>query len=78
MTYEQYERRARAIETWAEAQHAAGTPERDVERAVERLYDALDAEYMPGAYVPDLYQTRADVDCDPLDDFNYVGSRHHY
>ena len=29
-------------------------------------------------FAPDLHQTRADVDCDPLDDFNYVGSRHHY
>jgi hypothetical protein len=24
---------------------------------------------------PDAFQTRADVDCD---DFNWVGSRHHY
>ncbi len=30
-----------------------------------------------GPYVPDLHQTRADVDCD-VDDFNWFGSRHHY
>jgi hypothetical protein len=46
-----------------------------IERRVEAMYDALDAEYMPGRYVPDLAQTRADVD---IDDFNWVGSRHHY
>jgi hypothetical protein len=64
MTYEEYERRSQAIETWAKAQYAAGKLERDVERAVERMYDKLDAEYCPGAYVPDLHQTRADVDSD--------------
>jgi hypothetical protein len=64
MTLEQYEKRARAIDTWAEAQYAAGKLERDVERAVEAMYDKLDAEYCPGRYVPDLYQTRADVDAD--------------
>ena len=66
MTHEQYETRARAIDTWAQAQYAAGTmTESAIERAVERMFDKLDAEYMPGAYVPDLYQTRADVDCEP-------------
>ncbi len=64
MTFEQYQHRAQAIETWAEKQYAAGKPERDIERAVERMYDALDAEYMPGRHVPDLYQSRADVDAD--------------
>jgi hypothetical protein len=64
MTLEQYEQRARAIDVWAREQYAAGKLERDVERAVERMFDALDAEYCPGAYVPDLYQTRADVDAD--------------
>jgi hypothetical protein len=73
MTYDEYERRSQAIETWAETQLAAGKLERDVERAVERMYDALDAEYMPGRYVPDLYQTRADVDSD--DNGPYPGWR---
>ena len=66
MTYEHYEARAKAIDTWARAQYAAGKmSETAIERAVERMFDKLDAEYMPGAYVPDLYQTRADVDCEP-------------
>ena len=66
MTHEQYEARARAIDTWAQAQYAAGVmTEFQIERAVERMFDALDDEYMPGRYVPDLYQTRADVDCEP-------------
>jgi hypothetical protein len=69
MTYEEYERRAQAIETWAEKQYAAGKLERDVERDVERMYDALDDEYMPGRYVPDLHQTRADVDADAADPY---------
>jgi hypothetical protein len=65
MNHEEYEKRARAIETWAEKQNAERTmSERDIERAVERMYDKLDAEYCPGRYVPDLYQTRADVDAD--------------
>ena len=50
MTHEEYERRAQAIETWAEKQYAAGKPERDIERAVERMYDALDDEYMPSRH----------------------------
>ena len=34
------------------------------------MFDALDDAYMPGRYVPDLHQTRADVDCEPD---NYPG-----
>ena len=34
MSYDEYERRAQAIETWAEKQYAAGKPEREIERAV--------------------------------------------
>jgi len=72
MTYEQYETRARAIDTWARAQYAEGKmSEFAIERAVERMFDALDDEYMPGRHVPDLYQTRADVDTD--DDGRYPG-----
>lgn len=67
MTYEQYETRARAIDTWAQAQYAAGTmSESTIERRVERMFDVLDAEYMPGRHVPDLAQTRADIDCEPV------------
>ena len=74
--YAEYQRRARNIDEWAQAQYAAGKmSESAIERRVEAMYDALDAEYMPGRYVPDLAQTRADVD---IDDFNWVGSRHHY
>lgn len=66
MDYAEYERRARAIDTWAQAQYAAGVmPEWQIERRVEKMFDALDDAYMPGRYVPDLYQTRADVDCEP-------------
>ena len=64
MTYEQYETRARAIDTWARAQYAEGKmSESAIERRVEAMFDALDAEY--GAHVPDPVQTRADVDCEP-------------
>ena len=66
MNYAEYERRARAIDIWAQAQYAAGVmTEFQIERAVERMFDALDDAYMPGRHVPDLYQTRADVDCEP-------------
>lgn len=66
MTYEQYEARARAIDTWARAQYAEGKmSETAIERRVEAMFDALDDEYMSGRYVPDLAQTRADVDCEP-------------
>ena len=65
MTYEEYERRAKAIDAWAEAQYAAGKLTEDqIERRVERMFDALDDEYMPGRHVPDLHQTRNDVDAD--------------
>lgn len=51
MTYEQYERRARAIDTWAQAQYVAGKmSENMIERAVERMFDALDDAYMPGRH----------------------------
>lgn len=61
MTYEQYEARARAIDTWAEAQYAAGAmSEAAIERRVEAMFDALDDEYMPGRYVPDLAQSYSD------------------
>ena len=71
MTYEQYERRANEIDAWARAQYEAGKLSEDqIERRVERMYDALDAEYMPGRHVPDLYQSRSDVDAEPD---NYPG-----
>ena len=73
MTHEEYERRAKAIDAWAKEQYAAGKLTEDaIERRVERLFDALDDEYMPGRYVPDLHQTRNDVDADPD---NYPGWR---
>lgn len=66
MTLEQYETRARAIDTWARAQYAAGVmSESAIERRVEAMFDALYDEHMPGRHVPDLAQTRADVDCEP-------------
>ena len=65
MNIEQYERRANEIDAWAKAQYEAGKLTEDqIERRVERMYDALDAEYMPGRYVPDLYQSRSDVDAE--------------
>ena len=61
MTYEQYETRARAIDTWARAQYAARVmSESMIERRVEAMFDALDDEYMPGRYVPDLAQSYSD------------------
>tara|TARA_R110000868_G_scaffold24820_6_gene97355 strand:+ start:146 stop:343 length:198 start_codon:yes stop_codon:yes gene_type:complete len=61
MTYEQYEARARAIDTWASAQYAAGTmSESMIERRVEAMFDKLDDEYMPCRYVPDLAQSYSD------------------
>jgi hypothetical protein len=63
--YAEYERRSRAIDAWARAQYDAGKlSEFQIERAVERMFDELDAEYCSSRYVPDLYQTRADVDAD--------------
>ena len=65
MSIEEYERRARAIDAWAREQYAAGKLTEDaIERRVEHMFDALDDEYMPGRHVPDLHQTRADVDAD--------------
>ena len=65
MTYEQYSLRANEIDAWAKAQYEAGKLSEDqIERCLERMFDALDAEYMPGRYVPDLYQSRSDVDAD--------------
>ena len=46
MTYEQYEKRAKAIDTWAREQYKARKlTENQIERAVERMFDALDVEY---------------------------------
>ena len=71
MTYEEYERRANEIDAWAKAQYDAGKlSENEIERRVVRMFDALDAEYMPGRHVPDLHQSRADVDAEPD---NYPG-----
>ena len=51
MNIEQYERRANEIDAWARAQYEAGKLSEDqIERRVERMYDALDAEYMPGRH----------------------------
>lgn len=73
MDYAEYEARAKAIDTWARAQYAAGVmSEFQIERAVEHMFDKLDDEYMPGRHVPDLYQTRADVDAD-INDGRYPG-----
>jgi hypothetical protein len=70
MTYEQYEQRANEIDAWARAQYDAGKMTEDaIERAVERMFDKLDDEYMPGRHVPDLHQTRADVDADASDPY---------
>lgn len=51
MTYTEYERRANEIDAWANAQYAAGKMSEDaIERAVERMFDKLDNEYMPGRH----------------------------
>lgn len=51
MTYEQYEARAKAIDTWAREQYAAGKLSEDqIERRVERMFDALDDAYMPSRH----------------------------
>ena len=51
MTYEQYEARAKAIDTWAQARYAEGKmSEFQIERAVERMFDALDDEYCPSRH----------------------------
>ena len=65
MTLEQYFLRANEIDAWAKTQYDAGKLSEDqIERRVERMFDKLDGEYMPGRHVPDLYQTRNDVDAD--------------
>jgi hypothetical protein len=44
--YADYQRRASNILDWAQAQYAAGTmSEWQIERAVEHMFDALDADY---------------------------------
>lgn len=51
MTLEQYERRANDISAWAKAQYDAGKLSEDaIERAVERMFDKLDDEYMPARH----------------------------
>lgn len=51
MTYEQYERRANEIDAWARAQYNAGKmTEREIERRLEAMYDALDDAYCPGRH----------------------------
>lgn len=61
MTLEQYNRRANEIDAWARAQYAAGKmSESATERRVEAMFDALDDEFMPGRYVPDLAQSLSD------------------
>lgn len=48
MTLDEYERRANEIDAWAKAQYDAGKLTEDqIERAVERMFDKLDDEYMP-------------------------------
>jgi wobble nucleotide-excising tRNase len=57
--YADYQRRARTIDDWAQAQYAAGKmSESAIERAVEHMFDALDADYT-GPCI-DRGQTRAD------------------
>ena len=62
MTYEQYSLRANEIDAWAKAQYEAGKLSEDqIERRVERMYDALDDEYMPGRHAGFTgAQTRSD------------------
>jgi hypothetical protein len=57
--YADYQRRARNIDDWARAQYATGKmSEWQIERRVEAMYDALDADYM-GPCI-ERAQTRAD------------------
>ena len=59
-----YERRARNIDDWARVQYAEGKmSEAAIERRVEAMFDALDADY--GAHAPDPVQSRSDVDVEP-------------
>lgn len=51
MTYEDYERRSQAIDTWARKQYKVRKlTENQIERAVERMFDALDDAYMPSRH----------------------------
>jgi hypothetical protein len=51
MTYDEYERRSQAIDTWAREQYSARKlTENQIERAVERMFDALDEAYMPSRH----------------------------
>ena len=51
MNIEQYNQRANEIDAWARAQYEAGKLTEDqIERAVERMFDKLDDEYMPGRH----------------------------
>ena len=51
MTYEEYERRSQEIDTWAREQYKARKlTENQIERAVERMFDALDDAYMPSRH----------------------------
>jgi hypothetical protein len=51
MTYDEYERRSQAIDTWAREQYKARKmTENQIERAVERMFDALDDAYMPSRH----------------------------
>jgi hypothetical protein len=57
--YADYQRRARTIDDWARAQYAAGKMfEAQIERRVEAMFDALDADYMGPC--TERIQTRAD------------------
>jgi hypothetical protein len=57
--YADYQRRARNIDDWARAQYAAGKmSEAQIERRVEHMFDALDADYMGPC--TERIQTRAD------------------
>ncbi len=51
MTYDEYERCSQAIDTWAREQYKARKlTENQIERAVERMFDALDDAYMPSRH----------------------------
>lgn len=69
MNEQEYERRAKAIDAWAQAQYAAEKmSEGEIERRVMNMFDALDEEYAG----PDISyrQTRESTDSDPD---NYPG-----
>ena len=57
--YADYQRRARNIDDWAQAQYAEGKmSEAQIARRVEAMFDALDADYF-GPCIERI-QTRAD------------------